>query len=64
MKTEQKMEEENEKISSNEFQMVVSNKKEANDVLASQGLFYLAPIESTRIKFVDEVIAGSMNLRL
>ena len=64
LKTEQRMEGEKEEISANEFQMVARSKKEAYDVLASQGLYYLPPIESTRADFVADVIAGSKNVRL
>ena len=44
--------------------MVARSKKEAYDVLTSQGLYYLPPIESTRADFVSDVIAGSKNVRL
>ena len=64
LKTEQRMEEEKEEISANEFQMVARSKKEAYDVLTSQGLYYLPPIESTRADFAADVIAGSKNVRL
>ena len=53
------MDQENQEISANEFQIVSWNKKEAFDVFASHGQYYLPPIESTRADFVADVIAGS-----
>ena len=53
------MDQDNQEILSNEFQMVARSKKEAYDVLTFYGQYYLPPIESTRADFVEDLIAGS-----
>ena len=58
------MDQNNQEISANEFQMVARSKKEAYDVLTSHGQYYLPPIESTRADFVADVIAGSKKVRI
>ena len=53
------MEVNQEEITSHELGIIARNKKEAYDVLITQGMYYFPPIDSTRADFVADVLTGA-----
>ena len=53
------MQDSQEEITSYELGIVARSKKEAFDVLTTQGMYYFPPIESTRADFVEDVLIGA-----
>ena len=57
------MEDNEEEITSHELGVVARSKKEAYDVLTTQGMYYFPPIESTRADFVADVLTGAKKVQ-
>ena len=53
------MEDNQEEITSHELGIVARSKKEAYNVLTTQGMHFFPPIDSTRADFVADVLTGA-----